>query len=89
MPPEEEIICSVGQSTLPPTSNHSQDLEQIIADMDVDLKEFEVVNRQGLDYTERFTGSLVGSNVFNLIKKNLNAEISILSKGLDFFHCAY
>ena len=35
------------------------------------IAESTLVNTQGLHYTGRLTGSFVGSNVFNLSKRNL------------------
>lgn len=49
------------------------------------ISEHTLVNTQRLDDTGRLAGSFVGSNVFNLSKRNLTeAEISVLLKGLDF-----
>ena len=59
------------------------------------ISEPTLVNTQGLEHNseepqitgdnDRRTGSFIGSNVFNLSKRNLTgAEIPVLSKGLDF-----
>ena len=75
IPSEQELLCSdsVVQSISEPTLVNTQELE------------YNSEEPQITGSSDRRTGSFIGSNVFNLSKRNLTgAEIPVLSKGLDF-----